>query len=540
MIVLTIKKIALGACLLVSSTALAQDRTYTVKEGDTLSEIATKFGTNSKAILHANSLPSADKLKLGQTLRIPAGEADSKTKSTPKLIQGSVYNVRAGDNDESIAKKLGITAKQLRVANMGTNWTRLQIGQALVVPTTKAWFDAMAHQTIGAAKANPVVAKAPVQQPEARLVSSITSAEAAKPKIVQRTYTVRNGDNDWIIAKRVGIKPSILRSLNPSVKWSNLQIGTTLKVPGTKTVAPSGQVVAERQPNLPRIRSRYAVIVGDAVTVRRGPSVRFDQVTRVDSGTRVLVLDRDGSWYKLRFPKGTEAWVRGDFLAPTKAPQIYAAKTERSKKSTHKSQVLVASKTTRSNPKSNREATRNARRPARDSGRVLVTGSMAGDNAVERARSMLGVRYRYGAASRGATDCSGLTSQVYKSLGVKLPRTARQQSTVGQKVDKSGLQPGDLVFFKTRGSGVSHAGIYKGNGVFIHASSGKGRVMESSLNEGYYNRRFAGARRVAGKSKKAPTKVAAKPETKPVATEPVSTPVDPTPPDNGTAGDGGK
>jgi len=539
---LTIKKIALGACLLVSSTALAQDRTYTVKEGDTLSEIASKFGTNSKAILHANSLPSADKLKLGQTLRIPAGEAKSTQQSATKLIQGSVYTVRAGDNDESIAKRLGITAKQLRVANMGTNWTRLQIGQTLTVPTTKGWFDTMAHQTIGQAKSNPVVAKVPAHQPEARLASSIKTVEAAKPKVVQRTYTVRDGDNDWIIAKKVGIKPSVLRTLNPSVKWSNLQIGTTLKVPGTKTVTPSGQVVAEREPNLPRLRSRYAVVTGDAVTVRRGPSVRFDQVTQVDKGTRVLVLDRDGSWYKLRFPRGTEAWVRGHFLAPTKAPQIYAAKVEHSKKSKrHAETTVVAARTNRSNTRSTREATRNTRHQIRDNGRPLVVGSMAGDDAVARAHSMLGVRYRYGAASRGATDCSGLTSQVYKSLGVKLPRTARQQSTVGQKVDKNSLQPGDLVFFHTRGSGVSHAGIYKGNGIFIHASSGKGRVMESSLNEGYYSRRYAGARRVAGKSKKSTTKVASrKEEPKSAPVEPVSTPVDPTPPDTGSAGDGGK
>lgn len=533
---MTIRKIALGACLLVSSTALAQDRTYTVKQGDTLSEIAGKFGVDTKAILHANNLPSANKLKLGQTLRIPA-TAGSKPETTS--VPGEGYAVQSGDNDEVIAKKLGVTPKELRLANLGTNWTKLQIGQKLTVPTTKGWFQTMANHAVAKAQNHEV------SKPTLQLATNIKpeKVEAPKGKVVQRTYTVRNGDNDWIIARRVGIKPSQLRTLNPGAKWSNLQIGTELKVPGTKVVTPAGQVVALRDPNLPKIRSRYAVITGDRVTLRRGPSMRFDSVTQVDQGTRVLVLDREGSWYKLRFPKGTEAWVRGDFLAPTKAPQVLVAsntkkaKTSTTKKSSSKS-TYVASRPNRKPSRDQRGGL--TRRPTRDNGRPLVTGSIAGGDAVERASGMLGVRYRYGAASRGATDCSGLTTQVYKSMGVKLPRTAREQSSRGQKVDKSGLKPGDLVFFKTRGSRVSHVGIYKGNGKFIHASSGKGKVMESSLNEGYYNRRYAGARRIVASkptSKKADTKVAKRQEPKSTPVEPVITPLEPktssAPPDNG-------
>ena len=66
---------------------------------------------------------------------------------------------------------------------------------------------------------------------------------------------------------------------------------------------------------------------------------------------------------------------------------------------------------------------------------------------------------------------------------------------------KSSLSKGDLVFFATRGgSRVGHVGIYVGSGKFIHASSGGGRVRVDSLNEGYYKRRYVGARRVKGKT----------------------------------------
>jgi hypothetical protein len=65
-------------------------------------------------------------------------------------------------------------------------------------------------------------------------------------------------------------------------------------------------------------------------------------------------------------------------------------------------------------------------------------------------------------------------------------------------VDRGSLNKGDLVFFKTtRGKRIGHVGIYVGNGKFIHASSGGGKVQVNSLNEGYYNRRFVTARRVA-------------------------------------------
>ncbi|MBC8065645.1 MAG: LysM peptidoglycan-binding domain-containing protein [Chlorobia bacterium] len=529
---MTIKQITMGACLVITSSTFAQDKTYTVKQGDTLSEIASKFGVASKAILSANHLPSADKLKLGQVLQIPqAASTDSIRSKTSSPTSGTTYTVQSGDNDESIAKKLGITAKELRVANLGTNWTRLQIGQSLAIPMKAGWFDFMAQKAAVEAKNETTVANIPSAKQPATLVSSMKPVEAASSKVVQRTYTVHNGDNDWIIAKRLGLKPSQLRSLNPGIKWTNLKIGAVLKVPGTKVVGTLNTIVAKNGPNLPRLRSRYAVVTGDAVTVRRGPSMRFDSITKVDRGTRVLVLDRDGSWYKLRFPRGTEAWVRGDFLAPTQAPQILAANTAKKSKKTKKSTTVVASKTLRPagrNARNGRSVV--TRRPTRDNGRPLVVASGNGSTLLDKADSFLGVRYRYGAASRSSTDCSGFVGQVFRSQGVKLPRTAREQSGRGQKVSKGELKPGDAVFFNTRGSRVSHVGIYKGNGQFIHASSGKGKVMVSSLNDGYYNRRFAGARRfIANKpAKKSETKVVAKKEApKSLPADPVTTPVEP-------------
>jgi len=515
--ILTIKQVVLSASLLVAGNAIAQDKTYTVKDGDTLSEIASKFGVKTKAVLSANNLASADKLKLGQQLRIPAASPESKA---PVAHASNLYTIREGDNDVVIAKRLGVTPKALRVANMGTKWTNLRPGQTLKIPgADMGWFATLARRTPSAtvAKNTPKPAT-PAKK----------AATPAKSTVVAKSYKVREGDNDWIIAKKVGTKPSVLRQLNPSVNWDSLQIGKVVRIPG---VTSTTQVVASNSTSkVKKIRSRYAVITGDAVTLRRGPSTNSGVVTRVDKGTRVTVLDNEGPWYKLRFPRGTEAWVRGDLLASTAAPVV--ASNARKSKSSSKRTVVASNEPTRASSRSSRTRrnSSSSAKTARSSGKVanVETG---GNGLLEKAKTYLGVRYRYGAASRSATDCSGFTSQVYRSQGINLPRTAKEQSTRGAAVAKSNLKKGDLVFFKTnRGTRINHVGIYIGDGKFMHASSGGGRVMVSSLNEGYYQKRYAGGKRVANfsssKKKEEPKKEVKKEEPK---KEAVEAPKDPTP-----------
>ncbi len=113
------------------------------------------------------------------------------------------------------------------------------------------------------------------------------------------------------------------------------------------------------------------------------------------------------------------------------------------------------------------------------------------------AMSKLGTPYAYGTSGPNSFDCSGFTSYVYKELGIKIPRSSASQSGYGKTVSKEELLPGDLVFFNTYGSGVSHVGIYIGEGKFIHAAStNEMRVMINSLSENYYKSRYITAKRV--------------------------------------------
>ena len=123
-------------------------------------------------------------------------------------------------------------------------------------------------------------------------------------------------------------------------------------------------------------------------------------------------------------------------------------------------------------------------------------GGAAQGGIVGTARSKVGCAYRMGASGANVFDCSGFTSWVYSRNGKSLPRTAAAQYSGTSRVSKSGLTPGDLVFFAgTYKSGISHVGIYIGNGQFIHAANSKTGVTTSSLNSGYYSAHYAGAGR---------------------------------------------
>lgn len=125
------------------------------------------------------------------------------------------------------------------------------------------------------------------------------------------------------------------------------------------------------------------------------------------------------------------------------------------------------------------------------------TVTIDGNDVVKRAESYLGAPYRYGGLSSKGLDCSGLVYQVFRQLGIALPRTSRAQSDFGASVSRARLRPGDLVFFATgHGGRISHVGIYAGGGEFIHASTRSRRVRFDRLDNRYFRNRFVTGRRV--------------------------------------------
>ena len=109
---------------------------------------------------------------------------------------------------------------------------------------------------------------------------------------------------------------------------------------------------------------------------------------------------------------------------------------------------------------------------------------------ISSAFNTIGSPYRYGGTSYDGFDCSGLTRHAYKAAGISIPRTAAQQRDQSTRISSySRILPGDLIFFKT-GRKTDHVGIFVGNGQFIHASTGKKRVVQSKLDTPYWRRSF--------------------------------------------------
>ncbi len=124
--------------------------------------------------------------------------------------------------------------------------------------------------------------------------------------------------------------------------------------------------------------------------------------------------------------------------------------------------------------------------------------SGSGEKVVKEAKKYKGAKYKWGGESPKGFDCSGFAWYVYdKAVNMDIGRTVKDQYKRGKSVSKGDWKAGDLVFFKNTGeNGLSHDGIYISGGKFIHAENERTGVVISSLDSGYYEDHYAGARRL--------------------------------------------
>lgn len=126
------------------------------------------------------------------------------------------------------------------------------------------------------------------------------------------------------------------------------------------------------------------------------------------------------------------------------------------------------------------------------------------EQLINVAEDYTGTRYVWGGMSRSGMDCSGFVKTAFDTFDIDLPRTSREMAKMGEKINKSEAQPGDLIFFKNGGSRViNHVGIVievNGDEIkFIHSATSKG-VSINSTKDAYYSRNFTQINRIYDRS----------------------------------------
>ncbi|GMA56020.1 peptidoglycan endopeptidase LytE [Alicyclobacillus sacchari] len=129
-----------------------------------------------------------------------------------------------------------------------------------------------------------------------------------------------------------------------------------------------------------------------------------------------------------------------------------------------------------------------------DASDLSLAESALGFTIADYAKTLLGAPYAWGGTSPAGFDCSGFVQYVFAHFGISLPRTSYGQFDAGTPVAQTNLQPGDIVFFDTYGSGASHDGVYIGNNQFVNAAGSA--VQIDSLTDPYWGGHYIGARRM--------------------------------------------
>ncbi|MDR7418197.1 MAG: NlpC/P60 family protein [Armatimonadota bacterium] len=295
------------------------------------------------------------------------------------------------------------------------------------------------------------------------LLTALPAAASPAQNTATTAYRIQEGDTLWSLSRRFGTTPERLAAMNAMSVEATLSIGRMIRVPSSRAVGSrtvSGAVGRPSARTQAPVATRvHRIQPGDtlwSLSRRYGTTPERLAAMNGITLTTTLRLERP-----LKVP-GTAPSVRPAGAVERVDPAEAAARREAIRK-------------------------RLATLPSR--------GEKWTDDLLTLSRRYLGVRYRWGGTTPRAFDCSGFMYYVYARMGVSLPRTTFEMYDAGVPVPREELKAGDLVFFQTISPGPSHAGIYLGDGRFIHSSSGAGRVLISTMLDGYYAPRYLGARR---------------------------------------------
>jgi LysM repeat protein len=291
---------SIGASERIDSQVADSSGTHRVRRGETLSRIAAKYGVSTRELQRANGLRSANNIRVGQRLKIPGSEppplAEPAPSSSPAMAQiaqsapeptpaEGVYRVQRGDTLASIARKFGVSARDLAVINRIQNANQIHPGQVIELPG-------------GSLTARP------------------------EDRSHAGTYTVRRGDTLDEIARKFGVGVAELSAHNGIANKHRIKVGQSIYIPGppeppaqTPPVAPAGApapseasapptAVAEASPpaQAEAVASAAAAAAAAEYVVRRGDSL--ERIAALTGVTQRELIELNGIRNKHRIEAG--------------------------------------------------------------------------------------------------------------------------------------------------------------------------------------------------------------------------------------------
>lgn len=224
------------------------------------------------------------------------------------------------------------------------------------------------------------------------------------------------------------------------------------------------------------------------VNLRTGPSTDSPSSGDARLGTRLLIIGKKPGWYKVALEDGNIGWMSSR-LIDTRAERQVRYRLASAKDASKSSAASLE--------RASLSGSADFPSPTSSNHSDDDSGCGLGADLVATARQYLGCAYVRGSSRPGAFDCSGFTSFVHRAHGIDISRSSRDQFRQGTPVSRNDLQPGDVVFFEnTYRAGISHVGLYVGDGKFIHAANPRCGVKITGLDSDYYARRYVGARRM--------------------------------------------
>lgn len=489
----------------------AQSQLQQVEPEVTLASVAESFSLDA-AVVAAYNGRSPDRAAdaVGQNVVVlppqrldapsvgSAGEAARSAPAQPLPIgrasEPMVYTVAEGDTILSIAAKLGVDPEKLIAANRLADRDWIVAGDELSVPL---W-------------TRPAVATSTTEDSTsvhaASLGATSTSSESASPRSPV-VYEVLPGDTVSTLAERFGVDTETIVAVNQLADADRIAVGDQL------TILPVSGVLYNVQPGdtLSGIAAMFEVDLG--------PIIDFNYLEDVDRITVGMELIIPGG-RPLRPAPPTPSAPPVYVVAPgdtvnaiarrfgVTPEDIIVANGLRSPDRLSVGQSLtieagaasrgtVTAASTQRQSGSQQTVTRNLPVPSPAPAARTSGGTTSGGAIASIAMQFRGRPYVWGGTTPAGFDCSGFVYYVLNQAGRPVPRGMWGQYNAGPHPGRGELEPGDIVFFQnTYMPGLSHNGIYIGNGQFIHASDPSTGVTISSLSSPYWASRWFGATRV--------------------------------------------